>query len=150
MSYEDNLLILTMWLTSMRWQWQCSVEGGILEFHADCTVQCKVYAFEMVELGEFNGCLIAQQGWNFVRSVDQSDRPRRLQSCNLFSYSSLSPRVSRALAWHWSVVTGLFVRRECLCHGQILMDPNLKSHLTWMETRHVASSRCISQSWGDG
>ena len=43
MSYEDNLLILTMWLTSMRWQ--CSVEGGILEFHADCTVQCKVYAF---------------------------------------------------------------------------------------------------------
>ena len=49
--------------------------------------------------------------------------------------------------WHWSVVTGLFVRRECLCHGQILMDPNLKSHLTWMETRHVASSRCISQSW---
>ena len=104
MNYEDNLPILTMWLTSMRWQ--CSEEGEILEFHADCTVQCKVYAFEMVELGEFIGCLIAQQGWNFVRSVDQSDRPRRLQSCNLFSYSSLSPRVSRALALvsgHWLV-----------------------------------------------
>ena len=57
----------------------------------------KYTLFEMVELGEFSGCLIAQQGWNFVRSVDQSDRPRRLQSCNLFSYSSLSPRVSRAL-----------------------------------------------------
>ena len=93
----------------------------------------------MVELGEFSGCLIAQQGWNFVRSVDQSDRPRRLQSCNLFLFLTPSPGLPEH--WHWTVVTGLFVRRECLCHGQILMDPNLKSHLylDGDSTRHIVA-----------
>ena len=102
----------------------------------------------MVELGEFSGCLIAQQGWNFVRSVDQSDRPRRLQSCNLFLF--LTPSLGLHKHWHWSVDTAL----ACLLGESVCVTVRywwiliLNLIYTWMETRHVASSRCISQTPG--
>ena len=86
----------------------------------------------MVEQGEFD--VTAQQGWNFVRSVDQRS-PAALKSGNLFQVPTLSP-------WTWvslgdALVTRVVCEVKCLCHGQILMDPYLKSPLTWVETRHV-------------